>query len=325
MVKNRKREHKPPPGVKRKCTKCPKLYMFQFNLDRHYEIAHDPDKPNKSKNAKGRGKSCQCDICGSVFRRSDILRNHKKTVHEGIKRLRPNVISTCDICGSVFKRKDHLKEHVLVKHSGSALPYACNVCEKSFIRQRMLDVHMNKHHFKLKPYSCSFCTKKFFSQHSANNHIALKVCQPDRVKRFKCIECEKTFYDAQLLEMHMTAWHFGGAYSCVCGDVVRWLGSVAKHKRKCKSYQEYVKVNGEAEGKVFNIFEVPYADVLLEKTSDTNEPPQNCTIATVENTIGSIQSAQNSTGITVENSTASIQTQSSPDKTVNPSIEHNYC
>lgn len=305
LVRNREQEHKPPPGVKRKCTKCPKQYMFQFNLDRHYEIAHDPDKPKTPKCAKVRGKSCQCDLCGSVFRRSDILRNHKKSVHEGIKKTRPTVICTCEVCGSVFKRSSHLKEHILVKHSGSTLPYPCSLCEQSFIRQRILDVHMNRHHLKLKPYSCSFCPKKFYSQQSADNHMALKVCQPGRVKRFKCIQCEKKFYDAQLLEMHMTALHFGGAYSCVCGDVVKWLSSVARHKRRCKAYQEYVKINGEVEDKMCNIIEVPYADVLLENTNETKEP------------------LQNSTGETVENSTASIQTQPSPDKTVNPSVEQN--
>jgi hypothetical protein len=63
--------------------------------------------------------------------------------------------------------------------------------------------------------------------------------------------------------MHMTAKHFGGAYSCVCGEVVQWSGSVAKHKRHCKAYQAYVESTGDVVDKVCNIIEVKFEDVLI--------------------------------------------------------------
>lgn len=67
----------------------------------------------------------------------------------------------------------------------------------------------------------------------------------------------------------MTAMHFGGAYRCVCGEVVRWSSSVAKHKRQCKSYQEYVEINGELMDKVCNIIEVQYSEEMHEQSSET--------------------------------------------------------
>lgn len=264
-----KREKRPPPGVTKKCSFCPREFRYQFNLDRHCKLKHDPDKSDKPK-PKREKQPQQCDICGSVFARSDSLLDHKRRVHEGVPRVHPEQISTCDVCEASFKRRTHLKEHILVKHSDSKLPLACNMCEKSFIRARFLQVHLNRDHLKLKPYECQFCKKKFYSEFSAKNHMKLKICRPDRVKNFKCIQCEKRFPDASHLEMHMTAKHFGGAYKCVCGEVVEWSSSVAKHKRKCKDYQEYVAVNGEVSKKLCNVIEVLYSDVLVENTAEND-------------------------------------------------------
>ncbi|XP_053407042.1 zinc finger and BTB domain-containing protein 41-like isoform X1 [Mercenaria mercenaria] len=271
LVKNKviQPEKRPPPGVKQKCTMCPREFTFQFNLDRHYKLAHDPDNPPKQK-PKYHGPKQQCDICGSVFSRSDILLDHKRHIHQGVRRVRSVQRCTCDVCGTTFKRRTHLKEHILVQHSGSRLPHACNLCEQSFVRYRLLEAHMNRVHLKVKPFGCSFCNGKFISQASAERHMKMKICQSDRAKRFKCIQCEKKFSDSQGLEMHMTAIHFGGAYSCVCGEIVKWSSSVAKHKRRCKAYQEYVAANGEAEDKLCNIIEVSYDDVLLKNTDEHN-------------------------------------------------------
>lgn len=262
-MENKLTEPKRKKAADLKCSMCPKQYRLQCHLDKHYELAHDPDKPAKPKQKKKPAKR-QCDICGSVFNRSDILAEHKRSVHEGIRKVVPPVISTCEICGSTFKRKDHLREHALVKHSSEKLPYPCKLCEKTFIRPGQREIHMNRDHLNVKPYCCKDCNKKFFAEQSLRKHVKSKVCQPDRVKRLKCIKCEKTFENSGNLEMHMTAVHFGGAYRCVCGEVVKWSGSVAKHKRKCIAYQDFVAINGEVKDKVFNIIEVPYSYVLLE-------------------------------------------------------------
>lgn len=269
-----KREKRPPPGVTKKCTLCPREFRFQFNLDRHCKLKHDPDKTDKPKRKREKGPQ-QCDICGSVFTRSDSLLDHKRRVHEGVRKVHPAQICTCDVCGASFTRRTHLKEHFLVKHSNSKRPLACHLCEKSFIRARFLQMHLNRDHLKIKPYECQFCNKKFYSEFSAKNHTKLKICRPDRVKNLKCIHCEKRFQDANHLEMHMTAKHFGGAYKCVCGEVVAWSSSIAKHKRKCKDYQEYVAVNGEASKKLCNVIEVEYSDVFVENTAENNTGVSN--------------------------------------------------
>lgn len=276
MVENKMTEPKRKKTASLKCSMCSKQYRLQYNLDKHYELAHDPDKPLKPKRVNKPTKR-QCDICGSVFNRSDILAEHKRSVHEGIRKVVPPVISTCEICGSTFKRKDHLREHVLVKHSSGKLPYPCKLCEKTFIRPGQREIHMNRDHLNVKPYYCKDCNKKFFAEQSLRKHVKSKVCQPDRVKGLKCIKCEKTFEKSGNLEMHMTAVHFGGAYSCVCGEVVKWSGSVAKHKRKCKAYQDFVAINGEVKDKVCNVIEVPYSYVLLEN-QDGNDSTENTQI-----------------------------------------------
>ncbi|XP_053407044.1 zinc finger protein 471-like isoform X3 [Mercenaria mercenaria] len=269
-----------PKGEKLKCSLCPKEYIHHFNLNRHYKIAHDPDNPPMPKvhHRKNEDTNYQCDICGAVLRRADTLKDHKLLVHEGIRRKKKTVykqeVSTCDICGSRHTTRSGLKEHILVKHSNKTLPHACNMCEKSFIRYRYLETHINRDHLGTKPFECSFCQKRFYSENSSKHHMDSKICQPDRVQPFKCIQCDKRYADQRGLETHMVAMHFGGAYSCVCGEVVRWEGSVAKHKRKCKLYQEYASVNGEKLDKVCNVIEVPYEEVLAENTNESESSEQ---------------------------------------------------
>lgn len=251
---------------------------MQSNLDRHYILAHDPecpDTPEKPKSmlypCKKFGRSCQCDICGAILGRPDSLQYHLKCVHKGMKNIKKTSrhTSTCEICGNVYSTRSGLSEHILVKHSDNVLPHTCSMCEKSFTRHRKLETHVNRDHLNTKPYRCSFCNKKYFSDFARKHHVNIKICQHGVVKPFKCIQCENTYSDRRNLEKHMTAMHFGGAYRCVCGEVVRWSSSVAKHKRQCKSYQEYVEINGELMDKVCNIIEVQYSEEMHEQSSES--------------------------------------------------------
>ena len=272
---DREQEKEPLTGAKWKCSLCPKEFTYQYTLNKHYKLCHDPDKPPKPK-PRYKRLAQQCEICGKVFSRSDTLLDHKKQVHMGLPKKETVRISTCDKCGATYKRATHLREHMLVKHSNAKLPHPCKLCDKSFIRSRFLEIHINRDHMKVKPFKCNFCDKTFFSQFSVNKHMKSKICQTERKDKFQCLQCGVRYQTANSLEMHMTAKHFGGAYKCVCGEVIQWSGSVAKHKRNCKPYKEYIESTGNVEDKVCNVIEVNFKDVLIENNdnSDTIIPEE---------------------------------------------------
>lgn len=295
LVKNRttneKRTNASIPGFQLSCSECGKEFKMKRHLEKHYENKH-VKADTAPKPARKREAAYQCAKCGAVFSRSDSLKNHNRYVHEGIRRKLKVRPCTCDICGAVFRRISSLSEHSLTKHSTEDLPFKCDLCEKSFVRLRFLESHKNRVHLHLKPYSCTNCNAKFYSSNGLRTHTRSHVCGGDEWKKFQCPHCPNKYRAASELEMHMTALHYGGAYSCVCGEVVKWAGSIAKHQRKCKTYQDYCAAVGEKEvNRMCNVIEVALNDVLSKGTTETVTESNNTTSNEIQHENGDLESS----------------------------------
>ena len=78
-------------------------------------IVNDPLDVVSEKKKKSNSnilKNHKCDTCGKFFSRSDILKTHIKTIHEGQSNYK------CDSCGRSFNRIDNLRSHIKNIHDG---------------------------------------------------------------------------------------------------------------------------------------------------------------------------------------------------------------
>ncbi|XP_051920411.1 putative transcription factor Ovo-like 1a isoform X1 [Hippocampus zosterae] len=86
--------------------------------------------------------------------------------------------------------------------SGTAPPYACQLCHKTFQYQRMLNRHM-KCHNETKRHPCSFCGKGFNDTFDLKRHVRTHT----GVRPYKCELCDKAFTQRCSLESHMKKIH----------------------------------------------------------------------------------------------------------------------
>ncbi|XP_034533023.1 putative transcription factor Ovo-like 1a [Notolabrus celidotus] len=80
--------------------------------------------------------------------------------------------------------------------------YACQVCQKTFQYQRMLNRHI-KCHNETKRHLCSFCGKGFNDTFDLKRHVRTHT----GVRPYKCTLCDKAFTQRCSLESHMKKIH----------------------------------------------------------------------------------------------------------------------
>ncbi|XP_061620008.1 putative transcription factor Ovo-like 1a isoform X1 [Phyllopteryx taeniolatus] len=85
---------------------------------------------------------------------------------------------------------------------GTAPPYACQICHKTFQYQRMLNRH-TKCHNETKRHLCTFCGKGFNDTFDLKRHVRTHT----GVRPYKCELCDKAFTQRCSLESHMKKIH----------------------------------------------------------------------------------------------------------------------
>uniref|UniRef100_A0A3Q3JDQ2 C2H2-type domain-containing protein n=1 Tax=Monopterus albus TaxID=43700 RepID=A0A3Q3JDQ2_MONAL len=85
---------------------------------------------------------------------------------------------------------------------GTTVTYVCQVCQKTFQFQRMLNRHV-KCHNETKRHLCDFCGKGFNDTFDLKRHVRTHT----GVRPYKCTLCEKAFTQRCSLESHMKKIH----------------------------------------------------------------------------------------------------------------------
>ena len=129
---------------------------------------------NQNQNARKKtSKNIGCDICGKSFIELRNLKNHKKSVHEGIKEFK------CKLCEKFFTTKRRLEGHqktfkgycyALVTKKEPAKKHKCDICGKYLIDSRNLKNHIKFVHKGIKEFKCDSCEKFFATKQTLYNH-----------------------------------------------------------------------------------------------------------------------------------------------------------
>lgn len=116
----------------------------------------------------------------------------------------------CTICHKTFQAKRYLVDHMRL-HSDNQT-YACQCCDRKFLRKSHLKLHMEKHNNIVKSYSCPHCEKCYMKKKDQVQHIRQKhnntPSAPNTgkdsviVEGFPCPTCSKRFATALKLRMH---------------------------------------------------------------------------------------------------------------------------
>ena len=119
---------------------CSAAFPTKSHLNRHVKAQHTKNE-----------EEFDCDECGKKFNRHDNLLKHMRYAHNlkrktlvlpGINDELENFKSS--YCEKVYTQKFSLIRHMESKHSKER-NYLCNICDKSFQRKDVLQVHQQNH------------------------------------------------------------------------------------------------------------------------------------------------------------------------------------
>merc|ERR1711971_1073703 len=107
----------------------------------------------------------QCPECNKKLKQKSY-RSHVRT-HTGVKQFK------CDLCDDRFTRRNDVMRHKRLIHE-KPRDFQCEQCQKYFVSQENLDLHIEKHKTEMK---CRVCDHGFGKKEYYDNHI--KYVHPD--------------------------------------------------------------------------------------------------------------------------------------------------
>ena len=175
----------------------------------------------------------------------------------------------------LLKGKTKTIDHIKDKHF-DIRPYKCTHCQKDFLRQGLLDEHIeNEHiemaHLKTKIYKCNHCEETFDTKRKLNNHrnnvhhtknpknkkfvcdtcghsTHIKECfrrhlETHNEKSIICDQCAQTFKSQHNLKLHKLNKHSEKLFKCNfpgCEDkTFARPTDVSGHIKRCHREKEY--------------------------------------------------------------------------------------
>ena len=200
------------------CEVCDKTYSDERTLVRHRKRFEHGDSYGNI--------FFECDGCPKKFRQRRLLNVHKKRVHlsktikcefcdkyfalayeRNFHQKEHTQLLECSICDNVYKRKADLTKHIknshLATNVNNATPtkYYCDLCPKSFFKERQFKNHKNMHKNRYMPklYTCDFCMKRFQSELTLKEHQFIH----SNLKPYKCNLCDESFNNAGSKSRHV--------------------------------------------------------------------------------------------------------------------------
>ncbi|XP_018574205.1 zinc finger protein 585B-like [Anoplophora glabripennis] len=202
------------------CSFCGKGFITASDLYHHEKI-----HANK--------RAYRCEICPKAFNTSSDLHKHKICVHLD----RSEWKYVCSYCQRRFPLKTNLDTHVkthtgeknyachlcdrrcinksvLTRHietHSNVISFKCNLCMQGYKYRKSLDVHMTKVHGignvkvpeRIKKFFCHLCPKSYF----ANNKLQKHIRSHNGERPFRCPHCEKSFVDKSYIKQHLKTAH----------------------------------------------------------------------------------------------------------------------
>ncbi|XP_052894386.1 zinc finger protein 420-like [Anopheles moucheti] len=132
------------------CPECDKTFVIRSRLKAHQKI-HSARKDHT------------CDVCGSSFVNKGLLKRHRRSLHS------TDLLFECKLCSKKFAVVEKLKIHQRV-HTGER-PFECSFCPRTFLHFSDRKRHEMAAHTGERPFKCKLCPASYIRNRELNLHM----------------------------------------------------------------------------------------------------------------------------------------------------------
>eukprot|EP00092_Neocalanus_flemingeri_P009882 GFUD01010651.1.p1 GENE.GFUD01010651.1~~GFUD01010651.1.p1 ORF type:complete len:755 (-),score=140.96 GFUD01010651.1:213-2477(-) len=166
-----------------------------------------------------------CQFCEFKTKWSSNMIKHIKSKH-GEVNVGFSVVKKCKYCPFVGSCRKELRLHKKIEHKEILKVFNCNICTYTSNWEDSMKLH-NKFHGVMKEYpgvECDHCD--FIYKYNPLDQKGLRKCKQTLNEhmndehaevKFKCDQCDKTFWTPKQLELHKITHNYSsaeGSYSC---------------------------------------------------------------------------------------------------------------
>ncbi|CAH0555594.1 unnamed protein product [Brassicogethes aeneus] len=189
------------------CDECKAEFDKEEELIKHLEV--------HATSVSAESKALICSYCKLEFDNFSKLKEHishhikaKRLLNKrkrAKKKTKKDGKFVCDLCNKGFIKQSLLERHERI-HTGIR-PYVCNLCHKSFTQSGTLQIHLKRHE-GIRPYECTLCPAKFGQKGNLKVHIQkTHTASSANETKYKCFHCSCIFKKISSLNAHMTKLH----------------------------------------------------------------------------------------------------------------------
>ncbi len=130
-----------------------------------------------------------------------------------VKKGRQKMTTYCKMCDKNFTQRCHLTRHMKLVHNDGG-GFRCDFCNVDFNSSNEKRIHNRTAHNKRKAfYKCPQCGKILKGKYVLKLHIQTVH---DKIKKFKCQHCDRTFANSTGRACHVESIHGGGVRQFKC-------------------------------------------------------------------------------------------------------------
>lgn len=198
------------------CHLCGSSYLEAVNLRVHLErCGKMRSHPLLRRRLTDQSHLYKCHFCAKKFNSLATIMKHYDERHADS----PQIKHVCRFCNELLPSMDHMDEHI----SPTSHSLKCLLCSTTLRCNGRLDKHKKMHdnphicrvgvfffffitiflfrEICMRLYRSQLCGAEFISELNMNRHIA---SVHEQIKRFRCDDCNREFYESSSLIIHKT-------------------------------------------------------------------------------------------------------------------------